>query len=50
MDHGEGVKPINAGTPWGDETCTVNGLREQLRRANREPANVANKLPTEAQP
>ncbi len=39
MDHGEGVRPINAGTPWGDETCTVNGLREQLRRANREPAN-----------
>lgn len=40
MDHGEGAGPINAGTPHGDETCTVNGLREQLRRVNRETANV----------
>ena len=34
MDHGEG-KGANAGTPCGDETCTVDGLREQLRRINR---------------
>ncbi len=36
MDHGEGTG-INSGTPCGDEACTVNGLREQLRRVNREP-------------
>lgn len=28
---GEGVG-LNAGTPTGDEACTVVGLREQLRR------------------
>lgn len=28
---GEGLS-INAGTPAGDEPCTVGGLREQLRR------------------
>ena len=31
---------LNSGTPCGDEPCTVNGLREQLRRINREPPNV----------
>lgn len=45
MDHGEGAG-INAGTPHGDETCTVNGLREQLRRVNREtPNDVLTGLP-----
>ncbi len=29
--HGEGLH-LNAGTPVGDEPCTINGLREQLRR------------------
>lgn len=28
---GEG-RGLNAGTPHGDEPCTVNSLREQLRR------------------
>lgn len=28
---GEG-KGLNAGTPCGDEPCTIRGLREQLRR------------------
>lgn len=28
---GEG-HAMNAGTPFGDEVCTVSGLREQLRR------------------
>lgn len=28
---GEGLK-MNAGTPCGDEPCTISGLREQLRR------------------
>lgn len=41
MDHGEGKGQINAGTPWGDETCRVDGLREQLRRVNRETANLS---------
>lgn len=41
MDHGEGAGPINAGTPHGDETCTVNGLREQLRRISHEAAPAA---------
>ena len=43
MDYGEGVGPINAGTPHGDETCTVNGLREQLRRVNRTAPNDGGK-------
>lgn len=25
-----GGEPINAGTPTGDEVCTIGGLREQL--------------------
>lgn len=29
--HGEGDN-LNAGTPMGNEPCTVSGLREQLRR------------------
>jgi hypothetical protein len=29
--HGEG-RPINAGTPTGDEPCTIDGLRTQLAR------------------
>jgi hypothetical protein len=33
MAHGEG-ESLNAGTPCGDEPCTVNGLREQLRKIN----------------
>lgn len=28
---GEGLA-MNAGTPCGDEPCTISGLREQLRR------------------
>ena len=28
---GEGM-PMNAGTPCGDEPCSIPGLREQLRR------------------
>jgi len=44
MDHGEGAV-INAGTPCGDESCTVDGLREQLRRVNCETPNVAINLP-----
>jgi len=28
---GEGMA-MNAGTPCGDEPCTISGLREQLRR------------------
>lgn len=28
---GEGL-PMNAGTPCGDEVCTISGTREQLRR------------------
>lgn len=28
---GEGLQ-MNAGTPCGDEPCTISGLREQLRR------------------
>ncbi|WP_182342616.1 hypothetical protein [Comamonas koreensis] len=27
-----GSEPINAGTPAGDEVCTIGGLREQLFR------------------
>ena len=33
MAHGEG-EALNSGTPCADEPCTVNGLREQLRRIN----------------
>ena len=40
LAHGEG-HALNAGTPLADEPCTVAGLREQLRRANRLPANAA---------
>lgn len=29
--HGEGDS-LNAGTPVGEEPCTISGLREQLRR------------------
>lgn len=32
---GEGTG-LNAGTPTGDEACTVVGLREQLRRLDEE--------------
>lgn len=39
MAIGEG-QGLNAGTPCGDEPCTVNGLREQLRRINHEPPNA----------
>jgi len=35
MAAGEG-DGMNAGTPCGDEPCTVNGLREQLRTINAE--------------
>lgn len=28
---GEGL-PMNAGTPIGNEACTISGLREQIRR------------------
>ena len=31
--HGEG-RVINSGTPCADEPCTINGLREQLKRIN----------------
>lgn len=33
--HGDG-EVINAGTPHGDEPCTVDGMREQLRRLQSE--------------
>jgi hypothetical protein len=33
---GEGFVPVNSGMPHGDEVCTIPGLREQLRRHNRE--------------
>lgn len=33
---GEG-KGCNAGTPAGDEACTIYGLREQLRRLDAAP-------------
>ena len=39
---GEG-KGCNAGTPAGDEPCTVDGLREQLRRLD---AALASSTPT----
>jgi len=31
--HGEGLS-IYAGTPCGEEPCTISGLREQLNRLN----------------
>ncbi|MGJ7544592.1 hypothetical protein [Variovorax sp. LT1R16] len=33
---GEG-KDCNAGTPAGDEACTIDGLREQLKRLDAAP-------------
>ena len=36
MACGEG-EGLNAGTPLDDEPCTVNGLREQLRRMRKTP-------------
>ena len=33
---GEG-RSLNAGTPAGDEPCTVSGLRDQLRRIGAQP-------------
>jgi len=38
--HGLG-HALNAGTPCADEACTVDGLREQLRRLDRAPAGGA---------
>lgn len=35
MAEGEGLG-MNAGTPMGDEPCTISGLREQLRRVAAE--------------
>jgi hypothetical protein len=35
---GEG-KDLNAGTPAGDEPCTVDGLREQLKRLDADLAS-----------
>ena len=43
MACGEG-EGLNAGTPCSDEPCTVNGLREQLRRMRQTP-NVGNNRP-----
>ena len=31
---------LNAGTPCGDEPCTIGGLREQLRQIHRETPNA----------
>ena len=34
---------LNAGTPVTDEPCTINGLREQLRRINNCHSNQINR-------
>ena len=39
MAIGEG-SGLNAGTPCGDEPCTIGGLREQLRQIHRETPNA----------
>ena len=37
--HGLG-QSLNAGTPCGDEPCTIAGLREQLRRLDAAPSGA----------